>query len=229
MSAYIIDTETTGIIDPVPVQVAWINVTSLLANCGEFEEKFRPGKPISFGAMATHHIIESDLEECEPFSSFRLPEDCHFLISHNIDFDWLALGKPDVKRICTLAMARSLYPDLDSHSLGAMSYALNPPGGHEDIRENLRNCHDALSDALMTLELLRLLVRKLNILYPVDFNQLWEESELARIPKIMSFGKHKGMKVGDVPSDYRRWYSSQPDADPYLLKAWKMQTGQVVG
>ena len=223
MSVYIIDTETTGIVDPVPVQVAWIKIGTLLELEESFEEKFRPGKPISYGAMATHHIIESDLDECEPFSSFRLPEDCHFLIGHNVDFDWQAIGKPDVKRICTLALARSLWPDLDSHTLGALLYALNPRGDHNDIRNTIKGCHDAMSDAFMTSDLLKFIIPELKVTYPLDFDELWEASEGARIPKIMSFGKHKGAKVGDVPSDYRRWYAGQPDADPYLLKAWGMK------
>lgn len=49
--------------------------------------------------------------------------------------------------------------------------------------------------------------------------ELWEASELARIPKVMSFGKHKGVEIKDVPPDYKRWLKSQPDVDPYLLKA----------
>jgi exodeoxyribonuclease X len=48
---------------------------------------------------------------------------------------------------------------------------------------------------------------------------LWRESELARIPTIMPFGKHKGLLLPDVPSHYRDWLLNQADIDPYLRKA----------
>lgn len=221
MSVYIIDTETTGVVDPVPVELSWLSIDCLLTITDQFDRRYRPGKPISFGAMGTHHIIESDLVECPLFSDFKLPEDCQFLIGHNVDFDWLALGKPDVKRICTLALSRSLWPEADSHTLGAMMYALTPESGHEDLRRDIKNAHSSLTDAIMTLNLLRYIISKLRIFRPIDFNELWEASELARIPKIMSFGKHKGLPVKQVPEDYRRWYRNQPDTDPYLIKAWE--------
>ena len=219
MAVYIIDTETTGITDPEPIQVAWIRLDSLGLEVGRFESLYCPSKPISFGAMATHHILDSDLRDSEPSSSFRLPEDCHFLIGHNIDFDWQVLGKPDVKRICTLALSRALYPHLDSHSLGALSYFLSFPDFCGEMRERLKGAHDALSDALLTLGLLRNIIFASGISYPLDFNELWEKSEEARIPTVMPFGKHKGVPLKEVPSDYKRWLRGQPDVDPYLLKA----------
>ena len=35
----------------------------------------------------------------------------------------------------------------------------------------------------------------------------------------MTFGKHKGVPIKDVPADYKRWLPGQPDIDPYLIKA----------
>jgi exodeoxyribonuclease X len=35
----------------------------------------------------------------------------------------------------------------------------------------------------------------------------------------MSFGKHKGTAIKDVPADYKRWLLGQPDVEPYLAKA----------
>ena len=42
---------------------------------------------------------------------------------------------------------------------------------------------------------------------------------MARIPTVMTFGKHKGMVIKDVPRDYVRWLLGQPDVDPYLRQA----------
>ena len=124
-----------------------------------------------------------------------------------------------MKRICTLALSRALYPHLDSHSLGALSYFLSFPDFCGEMRERLKGAHDALSDALLTLGLLRNIIFASGISYPLDFNELWEKSEEARIPTVMPFGKHKGVPLKEVPSDYKRWLRGQPDVDPYLLKA----------
>ena len=48
---------------------------------------------------------------------------------------------------------------------------------------------------------------------------LWMASEKARMPTHMPFGKHKGVPLNEVPSDYKSWLLGQPDIDPYLRKA----------
>ncbi len=45
------------------------------------------------------------------------------------------------------------------------------------------------------------------------------ESEDARVPEVMPFGKHKGVRMSDVPADYKRWLASKGDVDPYLVRA----------
>lgn len=52
-----------------------------------------------------------------------------------------------------------------------------------------------------------------------SWEELWEISEDARIPKIIRFGKHTGSKIEDIPHDYKRWLLGQADIDPYLRKA----------
>jgi len=48
---------------------------------------------------------------------------------------------------------------------------------------------------------------------------LYCESEKARIPTTMPFGKHKGMSLTDIPNDYKQWLLGQGDIDSYLRKA----------
>jgi len=54
-------------------------------------------------------------------------------------------------------------------------------------------------------------------------NDLYTESEKARIPITMPFGKHKGMLLTDLPSDYKQWLLNQGDIDMYLRKALETQ------
>ena len=48
---------------------------------------------------------------------------------------------------------------------------------------------------------------------------LWDQSELARVSSVMPFGKHKGLPLSEVPSDYKRWLLGKGDIDPYLRTA----------
>ena len=120
----IFDTEATDIKEPVLIEAAWLEVTGFapLTIGSQFVQRYNPGKPISLGALATHHILDEELVNCPPASSFTLPSDVAYLIGHNVDFDWQVLGQPPIKRICTLALARKLWPNLDSHSQSALLY-----------------------------------------------------------------------------------------------------------
>lgn len=215
MTAIILDTETTDKNDPQVIEAAWLCMLDITTVSGSFEKRYRPSKPIAFGAMATHHILEEDLEECEPHTSYALPADVQYIIGHNIDFDWRASGSPDVRRICTLAMARKLWPDAESHSLGAMSYMLSID--LKATRGLLRSAHSAMTDVKLCLYLLRRIDEKAGPFK--DWESLWEFSEASRIPDKMTFGKHAGMAISQVPADYKRWLLGQPDVDPYLRKA----------
>lgn len=217
--AIIFDTETTGIVDPEIIEAAWIEplfIDHLSSNkIGEsFCARYKPSKPISLSAMSVHHIMDEDLECCHPSNTFRLPDDIDYMIGHNIDFDWSAAGKPVVNRICTLALSRYLWPELDSHNQSSMLYFLE----RENARDLLRGkAHSAADDVRNCLIILSHIVRKLG---DVDsWGALWQRSEIARIPTVMPFGKHKGVPIKDIPSDYKRWLLNQPDIDQYLYKA----------
>ena len=210
----IFDTEATGIKEPVLIEAAWLELESiepfLVAN--PFVQRYNPGKPITLGALATHHIMDEELVDCPPASSFKLPDDVSYIIGHNVDFDWEVIGKPEIKRICTLALARKLWPDLDSHTQSALLYFLE----RSTAREQLRNAHSAITDVGICAVILDHICEQLGVKTVED---LYAESEKARIPTTMPFGKHKGMLLSDIPSDYKQWLLGQGDIDPYLRKA----------
>ncbi len=210
----IFDTEATDIKEPVLIEAAWLEVTSLTPlTIGEtFVQRYNPGKPISLGALATHHILDEELIDCPPASSFKLPDDVSYLIGHNVDFDWQVLGQPPIKRICTLALARKVWPHLDSHNQSALLYHLD----RQHAREQLRNAHSALADVGICAKILEAICIELRI---DTAEALWIASEKARMPTHMPFGKHKGIPLNEVPMDYKSWLLGQPDIDPYLRKA----------
>ena len=210
----IFDTEATGIKEPVLIEAAWLELASIepFTVTNPFVQRYNPGKPISLGALATHHIMDEELVDCPPASSFRLPDDVSYIIGHNVDFDWEVIGKPEIKRICTLALARKLWPDLDSHTQSALLYYLE----RSTAREQLRNVHSALTDVGICAVILDHICQQLNVKTVED---LYTKSEKARIPTTMPFGKHKGMLLTDLPNDYKQWLLGQGDIDSYLRKA----------
>lgn len=224
MSAYIFDTETTGkedtseIIEAAYIRLEPTDGARFFIRGSEFSQRYKPSTPISFGAMATHNIIDSDLDACQPSSSFALPGDTEYLIGHNVDYDWSVAGKPDVKRIDTLALTRNFWRDSDSHSQMSCMYRIDPVAA----QSMAKTAHGALADVGMCATILELIVDEWHI---TSFDMLYKLSELARIPETISFGKHEGSKVKDIPVDYKQWYMRQTDTDKYLVMAMSGKTG----
>ncbi len=221
MNALILDTETHDL-NGYPIEIAYAPCSFeqgvLVINQGEvFDEYFSCPEPIALGALATHHILETDIAEKPSFDTFKMPQGVQYLIGHNIDYDITAIQKcqPDftVKGICTLALCRMVWPEL-AHTLSAMYYHVMDD--LELARKHLRHAHNAKADIYFTGVILKTLVEQLGI---KDMNSLYIMSETARIPKYITFGKHKGTAVKDLDPSYVTWLLRQDDLDPYLRKA----------
>lgn len=230
MTIYLLDTETTNNKPPMEViELAWENLVIdhnepvSPNNCffinDVYGTYFCPKEEITFGAMATHHILKKDLLEY-PSSEYvtkELPKDLEYLIGHNIIFDWKALGKPECKRICTLSLSRYLYPEETSHTLGTMMFHCFSEENWQKLITMLKEAHCASQDVAMNRILLNHLVQKLiergELPYNFTIEQLYELSQEAYIPKVMTFGKWTGTQVKNVPTDYIKWFLSQPEID----------------
>ncbi len=193
------------------------SIASHTVNC-------KPDRAISYGAMAVSHIMPSDVEHALSHKLVvpqYLPVGEAYIIGHNIDYDIQVAANAGVdvsqyKRICTQALARRLLPDLDSHSLGALTYAINP----ELARQYCRNAHDAGYDVTFTLWLLEHLCELGGI---TGMEQLYLASEDARIPLTFTFGKYYGRKITEVAFEnpgYLRWIIEKHD-NTYLIEACK--------
>jgi exodeoxyribonuclease X len=215
-----IDTETTTAKpDRQPVEV--IELAYITDDGSVFSQRYCPEYPPSWGAMATHGITMQDLVGKPPTGDALLdaPTDFPFWIGHNIDFDWRALGSPEgPRRICTLALSRSLFPDLDSHTLSVMY--LFAKGLTAASWGEIRQAHGALQDCNLLVEVWLMLCAKAGR-HPSDIEGMWELSEDARVPRTMTFGKFAGQPISAVDRGYANWYRRQPDPDPYLLEAFR--------
>ena len=223
MQAIILDTETHTL-NGQPIEIAYAPVDILdhkisLDKSRLFDQLYSCDEPISFAAMAVHHILESDLEGQPHYSSFKLPQETTYIIGHNIDYDIRALEKcgvnsSNIKAICTLALARRVWPDAEAHNISALIYMITR--GSDRAREMIRKAHRADMDIILTANILMHIVHYLKI---SSIEELYEASEDARIPRTINFGKHRGTAIAELPADYVQWLLRQEDLDPYLRKA----------
>lgn len=221
LNAIILDTETAqkdG--NACEIASAWVYMQDGALKRSDLHcERFNPMQPMHFGALATHHITPDMLKDCQSHTQYHLPENVRLIIGHNVDFDMQVLQRTGAKidgiyTICTLALSRHLWPELDSHSLSAMTYFTSPD--FATARESIRNAHSAAADVLMTFDLLCAIVAKSKVQTMQDLYRL---SETARTPTKMHFGKHKGVALYELPEQYVQWLLSQDSTDKYLRAA----------
>src|SRR5690554_1254491 len=223
MHAIILDTETHTL-NGYPIEVAYAPIQLQqgkisLDKSQIFDQFYQVDEPISYAAMAVHHILESDLIDQPHYTSFRLPEETLYIIGHNIDYDIRAIQKcgvdtSHIKAICTLALARLVWPDVEAHNISALIYMISK--GSEKARDVIKKAHRADMDIILTANILMHIVHHLQI---DSIEALYAASEDARIPRVMSFGKHRGTAIADLPNDYIQWLLRQDELDPYLRKA----------
>ena len=127
MQAIILDTETHTLNgQPIEIAYAPIEITNgklSLDKSQVFDQLYTVDEPISFAAMAVHHILESDLVGKPHYTTFKLPAETQYIIGHNIDYDIRAIEKcgvdtSHIKAICTLALARLVWPDAEAAKSG---------------------------------------------------------------------------------------------------------------
>lgn len=223
MQAIILDTETHTL-NGQPIEIAYAPVEFVQGKLSMdksqiFDQLYQVDEPISYAAMAVHHILESDLVGKPHYSSFELPPQTIYMIGHNIDYDIEALKKcgvdvSQIKAICTLALARHVWPDAEAHNISALIYMIAK--GSEKARELIKKAHRADVDIMLTANILMHILQKIEV---HSFEELYLASEEARIPRSISFGKHRGSLISDLPADYIQWLLRQDDLDPYLRKA----------
>lgn len=168
--------------------------------------------------MAIHHITEEMIVDAPLISEVigRYPGATAY-VAHNAAFDKDKLPQVDAPWICTLKLARKLYPELESHGNQYLRYCL---GLKPEVPEGLY-AHRALYDCYVTAELLMYMGREAQW-------TIREMREISSSPSLlyrMRFGKHKGKtfeEVADVDKGYLRWLlGTDLDEDmEFTVKHW---------
>lgn len=227
--AIILDVETTGLIEPQVIQLAQTAPFEYGNHVGAEVRVtwYKNTKPIEPGAMAVHRIIAEDLADKPDWPGWEKPQQAGYLIGHVIDSDWAALGKPDIRRIDTCAMAKRQWDGLGSYRQEALIFHLYEAA---EARRMTENAHDAEVDISLTACLLDHLMWELSHIH--SFEELWRHSEDCRIPLRIGFTKlgPKNGKPGtlytDVPDGMLKWIidpSRVADMDQYEVIATKRE------
>ena len=212
----VIDTETAGqrLPDDAVIEIGSMDLALVTLESGNRMESLvdPAGVAISPGARRVHKIEDAELEGAPPFSEACLPfATARTYAAHRASFDRSRLQFPG-DWLCTWKLALRAFPESSAHGLQSLVRRLQlrpelPEGSH---------AHRALYDAVCTVELLAACYRALapRCASPEDF--LRRAIRVSREPGLLvrfRFGRHKGMPVREVPTDYLIWMLNEPEMD----------------
>jgi exodeoxyribonuclease X len=203
MTIRCIDIETTGI-DPVHDAVIEIASVDLLREGGitnRQEMLVRPTVPVPPESSAVHHLIDADLVGAPPLADvigrFRGAD---AYVAHNCELEHSFLGSflDPATWICTYKCSLRVWPELTSHSNQALRYTLGLVNPHGIDRHTL-SPHRALSDAIVTSAIFKQLLKH------ATWSDLVQWSGEPPLLTVFGFGKHRGERFDQAPSDYLEW------------------------
>lgn len=206
----VIDTETCGLQGGI-VEVASVDVVDgQIIN--PMSDLISPDRPISRQAMAIHRITEEMvLGKPTIEQAVGRYQGSAYYVAHNASFDRRMLPEMHGEWICTMTLARRLWPGL-KYGNQALRDALNlevitPPGLH---------AHRALYDCYITAALL---------IHIMDASG-WDAAEMVRrmqtkgLESTFPFGKYRGQAIESVAKKdpgYLHWMLKNiPDLKPNL-------------
>jgi DNA polymerase III epsilon subunit-like protein len=221
-----LDTETTGSgPEDRLCQIAFKTVTGTIC-----DELFNPEMPISVEAMSIHHITNEMVADKPPFKGsdayknlqIMFAGDDAILVAHNAKFDVSMLNREDLypqKVICTYKLSRYLDKAgvIPKYNLQYLRYYL---------KLNIdATAHSALGDVLVLESIFQRIHAKFKgqAIDPVA-DMINISSSPVLVPR-MPFGKHKGLKMDEVPKDYLQWLAGT-DLDEDLAYTVRHYLGQ---
>jgi exodeoxyribonuclease X len=221
MKLIVIDTETSALPEDggTMLELAWYavaNIRDQWVPISSNEMYIQYNGPIDPCAQAVHHIKP----ECLTAVRGAVPreqavhdlmmdiEPDSFLVAHNSSFDSQFLPELTNQWICTLRIAKRIWPEAPGFGNQVLRYWL-------DLKPDLsiangikpRFPHQALYDVATTTVILQ---KMLTVHSPAElYKMCWIPLRL----KTIGFGKHKGTRFEDIPLDYLWWLRAQQNLD----------------
>jgi exodeoxyribonuclease X len=223
-----LDFETTGLKNGYQaVSVAWFEVNRNLDVIDQVSQLINPRISIEPGASAVHGIYNEDVADeptlkefivdvlGDPFRNIRLA-----VAGHNVGYDLRIFNEfyyPAIT-LCTLAVARRMFPHLEDHRLTTVA---------QYIGLDTESAHNSQVDAALSLEVARHAVEVSHkaeqpIAQGGDrFTDLVELATTVPRDSVMTFGKYKGIPIRQLPPDYVAWLRQTLDGPEHvgLLRA----------
>lgn len=197
----VIDTETCGlqggIVEIASVDIVGGTITNPMSHL------VRPDRPISHQAMAIHRITE-EMVAHQPWIEEVVPhyQGSRWYIAHNASFDRRVLPEMHGEWICTMKLARRLWPGIKYSNMAlykSRRLSVETPAGLHQ--------HRALYDCYITAALLLDIIKESG----------WTPEQMLDItgrPGLIttfSFGKYRGKSVEEVAQKdpgYLRWLNN---------------------
>ena len=209
----ILDTETTGLKDPRPCEIAWIECDHDLNIINQVSSLIDPECQISPGASGVHGITYDMVANMPTLYEFfhvlnddPLGHNEVMFIAHNAQYD-LPMVRPYIRNlaatVCTLKLARRIYKDAENHKLQTLRYELGLDAG---------DAHRAMGDVIATHALLKRMCEDAAM-------NVFELSAWVNQPQLVEtigFGKHKGTKLKALPPNYITWLLNLDNLDDDL-------------
>ncbi|MGL9773208.1 MAG: exodeoxyribonuclease X [Sodalis sp. (in: enterobacteria)] len=198
MTFRVIDTETCGL-DAGVVEIASLDLSDAgISNV--MSDLVNPGRPIGLDAMAIHHITEEMVADKPRIARvIGRYQGSAYYVAHSAAFDRRMLPEMNGKWICTLKLARKLYPGI-KYGNQYLRYALNlqvtPPEGLYP--------HRALYDCYVTAALLM----KMRQDSGWSAEEMVAISNEATLLSSLKFGKYRGQPLAQIAlqdPDYLHW------------------------
>ncbi len=207
----LLDTETTGLDENTRlVQLAYKN----LATGEVVNEYFKPPVPITFGAMATHHVTNEMVADKPDFAGSAEQQTLiaalkkNILVAHNAAFDIGVLKNEGVateKYIDTLQVVKHLI-NCERYDLQYLRYFLN-------FDVPAATAHDALGDVIILEKLFehlkKLVAEKMDLKIDEEVaNKMIELTKTPILLNVINFGKYKGKtftEITQIDPGYLQW------------------------
>lgn len=173
----------------------------------------KPNRPIPPETMAVHHITDAAVADAPKAGSLWAPfwEGCgknDIAAAHNAEFEKHFHQGNGRDWICTYKCALVVWPDAPTHSNQGLRYWLGIDDSHGDFdTSKAMPPHRALPDAYVTAHILVELLKARSV------EELVKISKFPALLRTLRFGKHKGMRFEDAPSDYLSWIRDKSDLD----------------
>lgn len=192
---------------------------------------YKPPLPITFGAMAVHHITEKMTEgrpafkEAEEYEALKeLFEDGDTIaIAHNAAFDIGMLAREGIRpsrTICTYKVVRRLdeKEEMEQYKLQYLRYRLGL-----DIEAD---AHDAMGDVLVLEGVFEKLLEEMVEQGDSEEEAIEKMVEISQRPMLFStlrFGKYNGKRLEEIArkdKGYLEWLLAQKRQDPVGERDW---------